>query len=137
MGHLSWSRMSPLPNAKTLEVDSQSAMSTRSTMTLHASSCAVLWLDGSTGLSTAVVSSATSPCLHQECSFWAAAQSKRDQRLPRAERHFHALHEEHCNQFLNESSSARTWSSKKYESEVGLEEVSGDVREQHQPEDNF
>ena len=29
-----------------------------------------------------VVSSATSPCLQQECSLWAAAQSKRDQHLP-------------------------------------------------------
>ena len=57
-------------------------MSTRCTMTLHASACAVLWLDGSTELSTAVVSSATSPCLQQECSLWAAAQSKRHQRLP-------------------------------------------------------
>jgi len=33
------------------------------TMTLHASACTVLWLDGSTELSTAVVSSATSRCL--------------------------------------------------------------------------
>ena len=60
--------MTPLPNAQTLEVDSQSAngggnapdsMSTRSTMTLHASACAVLWLDGSTELSTAVVKMVT------------------------------------------------------------------------------
>ena len=37
---LSWSRMSPLPNAKTLEVDSQSANG--GGMALHASACAVL-----------------------------------------------------------------------------------------------
>ena len=40
------------------------------------------------------------------------------------------------NQFLHKSSCASTWSAKEYESEVGLKEVSGNEREQHQASDS-
>ena len=39
-------------------------------------------------------------------------------------------------QFLNKSSCASTWSAKEYECEVGLSEVSGNEREQHQANDS-